>query len=191
MGVSAASAVQMAGSPCPAGWVTGCCLLDALYSQLAKCEARALPLLQRLFQGAWQPFGEALEAWLFAAEGSVPAGSPFVAELPSNLLDLLPEGRREQASSLSRSHWLHHSTQRSPHVLMLKKRRQGLKLARNEPTLQEAPSRRFTAERPVAIQACTIALPCFLQPWMTADLGSWPAAAHAAWAATANVPAGG
>jgi hypothetical protein len=124
------------------GWTgDGLLLLDALYSQLATCEARALPLLQRLFQGAWQPFGEALEAWLFAGEGCLPVGSPFVAELPSDLLDLLPEGRRKQASSLSRSHQLHHSTQRSPRVLMVKKRRQGLKLARNEPTLQEAPLR--------------------------------------------------
>lgn len=97
------------GQPLP-GWTgDGLHLLDALYGQLATCEARALPLLQRLFHGAWQPFGEALEAWLFAGEGSLPRGSPFATELPSNLLDLLPEARREQASSFSRIHWLHHT----------------------------------------------------------------------------------
>ncbi len=105
------------GQPLPDWTEDGLRLLDALYEQLANCEERALPLLQRLFQGTWQPFGEALEAWLFAGEGFLPMGSPFAAALPSDMLDLLPDSRRKQASPVSRGDWLYCGTRRSPHVL--------------------------------------------------------------------------
>ena len=71
-------------------------LLDSLYAQLAAAEARSAPLLQRLFQGAFQPFGEALEAWAFRAEGMPYASSSFATELPSDLRDLLPEDCQDE-----------------------------------------------------------------------------------------------
>ena len=71
-------------------------LLDSLYVQLAAAEARSAPLLQRLFQGAYQPFGEALEAWAFRAEGMPFASSSFATELPSDLRDLLPGECQEE-----------------------------------------------------------------------------------------------
>ena len=84
-------------------------LLDSLYRQLAAAEARAAPLLQRLFQGAFQPFGEALEAWLFHAEGMPHASSSFATELPSDLRDLLP-GECQHEVHLSCTHELHCSS---------------------------------------------------------------------------------
>ena len=71
-------------------------LLDSLHRQLAGAGARSAPLLQRLFQGAFQPFGEAFEAWLFRAEGTPCASGSFATELPSDLRDLLPEERQDE-----------------------------------------------------------------------------------------------
>ncbi len=66
-------------------------LLENLHRQLTTAELRSAPLLQRLFQGAYQPFGEALAEWLFHGEARPHPNSPFAAELPSDLRDLLPE----------------------------------------------------------------------------------------------------
>ena len=76
-------------------------LLESLHGQLTAAEARSAPMLQRLFQGAYQPFGEALADWLFHGEGMPRPRSPFAAELPSDLRDLLPEARQHEVSSLS------------------------------------------------------------------------------------------
>ena len=85
------------GSDAAPEWrADGLRLLDSLYGQLAAAEARSAPLLQRLFQGAFQPFGEAMEAWAFRAEGMPYASSSFATELPSDLRDLLPEDCQEE-----------------------------------------------------------------------------------------------
>ena len=90
-------------------------LLDSLYRQLAAAEARSAPLLQRLFQGAYQPFGEALEAWLFRAEGMPHASGSFAAELPSDLRDLLPEDCQDEVHVIH-MHDLHCHKLTCPHL---------------------------------------------------------------------------
>lgn len=85
------------GSGAALDWrADGLRLLDSLYRQLAAAEACSAPLLQRLFQGAYQPFGEALEAWAFRAEGMPYTSSSFATELPSDLRDLLPEDCQDE-----------------------------------------------------------------------------------------------
>ena len=80
------------GSEALPNWTTnGLQLLENLHRQLVTAEVRSAPLLQRLFQGAYQPFGEALAEWLFHGEAMPHTNSPFAAELPSDLRDLLPE----------------------------------------------------------------------------------------------------
>lgn len=74
-------------------------LLEDLHRQLIAAEARSAPLLQRLFQGAYQPFGEALADWLFHGGAMLHPTSPFAAELPSNLQDLLPERCQTEVGS--------------------------------------------------------------------------------------------
>lgn len=90
------------GEAQPEWGADGLRLLGSLAGQLGSWDARSAPLLQRLFLGAWQPFGEALEAWLFTAEEVLlKAGSPFAAELPSDLSDLLPERCRHEVWACS------------------------------------------------------------------------------------------
>jgi len=73
-------------------WTTdGLQLLDSLYRQLITLDVRSAPLLQRLFQGAYEPFGEALADWLFHGEDMPHPSNPFAIELPTDLCDLLPE----------------------------------------------------------------------------------------------------
>ena len=84
-----------------AGWTTadGLQLLERLYRQLITEDVRSAPLLQRLFLGAYQPFGQALADWLFHAEAMPHPNSPFAAELPSDLRDLLPEQCQQEVGS--------------------------------------------------------------------------------------------
>ncbi len=82
-------------------WTTadGLQLLESLYRQLITEDVRSAPLLQRLFQGTYQPFGEALADWLFHGEAMPRPNSPFAAELPSDLRDLLPEQCQQEVGS--------------------------------------------------------------------------------------------
>ena len=82
----------------PEWTIDGLQLLENLHGQLVSAEVRSAPLLQRLFQGAHQPFGEALAEWLFHGEAMPHPDSPFAAELPSDLRDLLPEQSQPEVS---------------------------------------------------------------------------------------------
>ena len=76
----------------------GVALLDWLHGAVGGADARAAPVLARLFRAAWRPFGEQLEAWLFTAAPLAPS-APFVAPAPTQLRGWLPADDGDEDAS--------------------------------------------------------------------------------------------